>query len=83
MVDVPTIIEIQSNIRDIPIASHLNELACKLILATQLNSQQSSQIARKYVVYGVGPGGYTLILASKVRAYFDGRLNVSQEDLLK
>tara|TARA_B100000674_G_C37960236_1_gene971634 strand:- start:740 stop:1708 length:969 start_codon:yes stop_codon:yes gene_type:complete len=83
VVDVPTIIEIQSNIRDIPIASHLNELACKLILATQPNSQQSSQIARTYVAHGVGPRGLqSLILASKARAYFDGRLNVSQEDLL-
>lgn len=83
VIDVPTILKIQSNIRDIPIASHLNELACKLMLATQPNSEISSQVARKYVAYGVGPRGLqSLILASKAKAYFDGRLNVSQEDLL-
>ena len=83
VIDGPTILQVQSNIRDIPVASHLKELACKLALATQPNSEITSQIARKYVAYGVGPRGLqSLIMASKAKAYFEGRLNVIQEDLL-
>ena len=84
VVDVKTILQIQKNIRDVPIASHLNELGSKLVLATHPSSNFASNIAKKYVNYGVGPRGLqALILASKAHAYFHGRFNVAQEDLLK
>jgi len=84
VVDVPSIREIQKNIRDVPIASHLNELACKLVLATQPDSQYSSNIARKYAHYGVGPRGLqSLIMASKAHAYFNGRYHIEREDIVK
>ncbi|MCO4782772.1 MAG: MoxR family ATPase [Candidatus Cloacimonetes bacterium] len=84
VVDVPSILEIRKNIRDVPIASHLNELACKLVLATQPSGDGASAQAKKYVSFGVGPRGLqSLILAAKAYAYFHGRLNVSKQDILQ
>jgi len=84
VVDVATIEEIKRNIRQIPIASHLNELACKIILATQPSSTLSSRASRKYIRNGVGPRGLqALVLAAKAHAYFHGEHHVSRDDLFK
>ncbi|MCJ8346095.1 AAA family ATPase, partial [bacterium] len=84
VVDVASILEIRTNIRDVPVASHLNELACKLVLATQPVGDGASPQSKKYVSFGVGPRGLqSLILAAKAYAYFHGRLNVSKQDILQ
>lgn len=84
VVDINTISEIKKNIREIPIASHLIELACKIILATQPSGPLSSKVSRKYVRNGVGPRGLqSLVLAAKANAYFKGELHVSGDDLIK
>ncbi|PCJ17451.1 MAG: AAA family ATPase [Candidatus Cloacimonadota bacterium] len=84
VVDIPSILEIRKNIRDVPVASHLNELACKLVLATQPRGDGASAQSKKYVSFGVGPRGLqSLILAAKAYAYFHGRLNVSKQDIMQ
>jgi MoxR-like ATPase len=84
VVNVPTILELKKNIRDIPIASHLNEIACKMVLATQPESEYAATITKRYVNYGVGPRGLqALVLAAKACAYFSGRFHVTQEDLFR
>ncbi|MBT3784183.1 MoxR family ATPase [bacterium] len=84
VVDTSTIEEMKKNIRDIPIASHLNEFGCKLVLATQPASSLAARVSKKYVRNGVGPRGLqSLVLAAKAHAYFHGEFHVSRENLIK
>jgi MoxR-like ATPase len=65
------ILEAQRFIRDVPIASHVKDYA-----------PQASEMVRQYVRYGSSPRGVqSLVLAGKVRALFDGRFNVSFDDI--
>ncbi|MBW7875768.1 MAG: MoxR family ATPase [Candidatus Cloacimonetes bacterium] len=82
VVDVKSTMVIRTNIRDVPIASHLTEFACKLVRATQASVPDATPIAKKYIGWGVGPRGLqSLILSAKAHAYFNG--HVSKDDILK
>ncbi len=84
VVDSQTAMEIRRNLREVPIASHLVELACRLIIATQPGEAEAAPAARRFVAWGVGPRGLqSLVLAAKAHAWFHGRAHVSEEDLLK
>jgi len=84
VVDVKSTMVIRTNIRDVPIASHLTEFACKLVRATQASVTDATPIAKKYIGWGVGPRGLqSLILSAKAHAYFNGRVHVSKDDILK
>ncbi len=84
VVDVKSTMVIRTNIRDVPIASHLTEFACKLVRATQASVVDATPIAKKYIGWGVGPRGLqSLILSAKAHAYFNGRVHVSKDDILK
>ncbi|MEE8305595.1 MAG: MoxR family ATPase [Candidatus Tectomicrobia bacterium] len=76
------ILQAQRFIRDVPIASHVKDYAIRLVLATHPQAPQSSEMAKQYVRYGSSPRGVqSLVLAGKVRALFDGRFNVSFDDI--
>jgi MoxR-like ATPase len=76
------ILEAQRFIRDVPIASHVKDYAIRLVLATHPQASQASEMVRQYVRYGSSPRGVqSLVLAGKVRALFDGRFNVSFDDI--
>ena len=68
--------------REVPIASHVNDYVVRLLLATHPDSDAAPDVVRKYVRYGSSPrGAQALVLAAKIRALLDGRLNVSYEDV--
>ncbi len=68
--------------RSVPIASHLNQLAARLVVASHPQSPEAPEIVRKYVRYGSSPrGAQAIILGAKVAALLAGRYNVSQEDI--
>jgi MoxR-like ATPase len=76
------ILDAQRFIRDVPIASHVKDYAIRLVLATHPQAPQASEMVRQYVRYGSSPRGVqSLVLAGKVRALFDGRFNVSFDDI--
>ena len=76
------IIEAQHFVREVPIASHVKDYAVRLVLATHPEAPQASADIERYVRYGSSPRGVqSLVLAGKVRALFDGRFNVSLEDI--
>lgn len=76
------ILEAQQFVRDVPIASHVKDYAIRLVLATHPETPQASEKVRQYVRYGSSPRGVqSLVLAGKVRALFDGRFNVSFDDI--
>jgi MoxR-like ATPase len=76
------ILEAQHFIRQVPIASHVKNYAVRLVLATHPESPYAPERVKRYVRYGSSPRGVqSLVLAGKVRALFDGRFNVSFEDI--
>ncbi|MDQ6631934.1 MAG: AAA family ATPase, partial [Verrucomicrobiota bacterium] len=72
------ILELQTLVRQVPVASHVKDYAVRLVLATHPKSETAAPIANQYLRFGSSPrGGQTLILGAKVRALTQGRFNVS------
>ena len=69
-------------VREVPIATHVRELASLIILATHPQWEHAPEATRRYVRYGSSPrGAQALVLGGKVRALTSGRFNVSTEDI--
>jgi MoxR-like ATPase len=69
-------------IREVPIATHVRDLASAIVMATHPEWEHAPDITRRFVRYGASPrGAQALVLGAKVRALTDGRYNVSVEDL--
>ena len=74
--------ELQSMIREVPVAEAVLDYAARLVMATHPEGQDSPDIAKRYVRYGASPRAIqTLVLAGKVNALLSGRYNVSFDDL--
>jgi MoxR-like ATPase len=72
----------QQLIRDVILASHVQDYIVRLILATHPNGPFALPITNQYLRWGSSPrGAQTLALAAKVRALLEGRYNVSFEDV--
>jgi MoxR-like ATPase len=69
-------------IREVPIASHVRDLASTIIMATHPQWEHTPEVARRFIRYGASPrGAQALVLGAKVRALAEGRFNVSVDDL--
>src|SRR5215468_9285553 len=78
----PQVLSYRELVREIPIASHVRDLASLIVLATHPQWDRAPEPARRFVRYGASPrGAQALVLGAKVRALSEGRLNVSVEDL--
>ena len=78
----PRIIEMQRLVRDVIIAPHVQDFAVRLVLATQPQGAAAGETAKRWLRYGAGPrGAQALVLAAKVKALLNERLNVSFDDL--
>jgi MoxR-like ATPase len=76
------VISFRELIREVPIASHVRDLASFLVLATHPQWERAPEAPRRFVRYGASPrGAQALVLGAKVRALADGRYNVSTDDL--
>ena len=76
------LIELMSLVREVPVASHVKDYAVRLVLATHPRTETGAPIASQYLRFGSSPrGGQALLLAGKVRALIQGRLNVSFDDI--
>src|SRR5499427_2828618 len=72
----------QRLIRDVILASHVQDYIVRLVLATHPNGPFALPITNQYLRWGASPrGAQTLALAAKVRALLEGRYNVSFEDV--
>jgi MoxR-like ATPase len=68
--------------RETPVASHVQEYAMRVTLATHPDSEQAPDAVKRYVRYGSSPrGAQALMLAGKIRAILEGRYNVAYEDI--
>jgi len=78
----PQVASYRELIREVPIASHIRDLASLIVLATHPKWERAPEITRRFVRYGASPrGAQALVLGAKVRALADGRYNVSLDDL--
>ena len=72
----------QRLIRDVILASHVQDYIVRLVLATHPQGPFALPITNQYLRWGASPrGAQTLALAAKVRALLEGRYNVSFEDV--
>ena len=72
----------QRMIRDVILASHVQDYIVRLVLATHPEGPHALPITNQYLRWGSSPrGAQTLALAAKVRALLEGRYNVSFEDI--
>ncbi len=77
-----TIREMQIFAREVPAAEHVKLYAARLVRATHPRDGEAGSMAKRYVRYGSSPrGAQALLVAGKVRALVEGRVNVSVDDL--
>lgn len=76
------LLEMQQLVREVPVASHVQNYVVRLVQATHPGTEAAAPVANQFLRFGSSPrGAQTLILAGKVRALAHGRLNVSFEDI--
>jgi MoxR-like ATPase len=69
-------------VREVPIASHVRDLASLIVLATHPQWDRAPEASRRFIRYGASPrGAQALVLGAKVRALSEGRYNVSLDDI--
>lgn len=82
VLDKSRLVEMRKIVRRVPLSREIQDYAIRLLQATHPDTDQSTEMSRKYVRYGGSPRGVqTLILASKIRALLQGRYAVSIDDL--
>ncbi len=78
----PRALSYRELVREVPIASHVRDLAALIVLASHPQWERAPEQTRRFVRYGASPrGAQALVLGAKVRALSQGRYNVSVEDL--
>ncbi|MHB0936161.1 MAG: AAA family ATPase [Armatimonadota bacterium] len=82
VLDGARLLEMRAFVRDVPIAAHVQDTALRCVLATHPGSETATPLVNKYVRFGASPrGAQGIVLASKVRALFQGRYHVAMEDI--
>jgi len=77
-----TLIAMQQLVRKVVIAPVIQDVLVNMIFSLIPGSANATQMVRNYVRYGPGPrGAQSVILASKVFALLDNRVNVSYDDI--
>ncbi len=76
------IIEIQKLIRKVPVADNVIEYAVSLVGKTRPNSQNATDLVKKYIDWGAGPrASQNLILGAKAHAVVNGKYSPDIEDV--
>ncbi len=76
------IIEYQDLIRRIPVADNVLEYAVKLAGSTRVNSDNATEITKKYITWGAGPrASQYLIVGAKCHAALMGRYSPDIDDV--
>ncbi|PBQ34410.1 AAA family ATPase [Sphingobacteriaceae bacterium] len=76
------IVFFQELIRKIPVADNVIEYAVKLVHKTRLNSEHTTEVAKKYLQWGAGPrASQYLIIGAKCHAAMNGKFSPDIEDV--
>lgn len=82
VIERETLQQLMQVVREVPVASHVQDYAVRLVLASHPGTETAIPIATQYLRFGSSPrGGQALMLAGKVRALTEGRFNVSFDDI--
>ncbi len=86
VLDAERVMQIQSVIRDVPVADHVVRYALRLVRATRkpIRDQQDGRpsFIQQYLAWGAGPrASQFLVLAAKARAILDGRTHADAQDI--
>jgi MoxR-like ATPase len=89
VLDAQAILEMRKLVRQVPIASHVENYIIRLICATHPEKERprkspAPELTRKYVQLGASIRGLQAItLTAKISALLDGRYNIAFEDVQK
>lgn len=76
------ILEMRKLARAVPIASHVQEYAASVIVASHPESELAPDMVRQFVRVGSSPrGAQAIVLTAKIKALLAGRYNVAIEDI--
>ena len=84
IIDGPDIRRYQKLIREVIVAPPVQDYAIRLVMGTHPGGPFAAGGTNKYIRCGASPrGAQAIVLAAKVRAMLEGRVNVSFEDIRK
>jgi len=76
------LLAMQSLVREVPVAKHVQDYAVRLLQATHPAEKGSLDSVRRFVKFGSSPrGAQALLLAAKIRALMEGRFAAAIEDV--
>jgi MoxR-like ATPase len=76
------ILELQKLVRTVPVASHVQDFAVRVVLATHPSNDSAPERVKRFVRTGASPrGAQAMLLAAKIQALFGGRFAASIEDV--
>src|SRR6204780_4963763 len=76
------ILEMQQLVRQVPVARHVQDYGVRGLQATHPRGPDAPDLTKRFVRYGSSPrGAQSILLASKIRALFDGRFAASVDDV--
>ena len=82
VLDREKILGMQKLVRSVPIARHVQDYAIRLLQATHPEGADTPDLGKRFVRYGSSPrGAQAVLLASKIRALFEGRFAASVDDV--
>lgn len=80
--DGPTVLRMIAFARELPVATPVLRYAARLVQNSHADAPNSPPTVRRFVRYGASPRGVqSLVLAGKIRALLEGRLNVAFADV--
>jgi MoxR-like ATPase len=72
----------QKLVRTVPVTHHVQDYAIRVLRATHPDGEGATDKVRRYVRTGASPrGAQAMLLASKIRALFQGRFAASIDDV--
>jgi MoxR-like ATPase len=76
------ILQMQQLVRQVAVARHVQDYAVRVLQATHPDGPDAPDLTRRFVRYGGSPrGAQAILLASKIRALFEGRFAASVDDV--
>jgi MoxR-like ATPase len=82
VLDRERILWMRKVVRDVAVARHVKDYAIRILEATHPDRGTAPERVRRFVRFGASPRGVqACMLAAKIHAVFDGRYNVSIEDV--
>jgi MoxR-like ATPase len=79
---IAEIARMQAIVRHVVVSDPLQDVLVRIIAALTPSSEFATEDVKRYVRFGPGPrGAQSIVLAAKVNALLDGRINISFDDI--